>query len=93
MSKDFAVLLPSLTGFLNGTAQATLLDGLRTLQVPIGPSYLGAYFKGSWRGPWLEIALRAMDASTMLRVNIVGLGSCQAALLQAPVSFDASAPK
>ena len=60
---------------------------------PMGRSYLGAYFRGPWRAGAREIALRAMDASTLVRVNVVGLGSCHAALIKAPVTFQATAPK
>ena len=60
---------------------------------PMGRSYLSAYFRGSWRGGAREVALRALDASTLVRVNVVGLGSCQAALLKAPVTFDATSAK
>ena len=58
----------------------------------MGRSYLSAYFQTVGRGGAREIALRAIDASTQIRVNVVGLGSCQAALIKAPVTFDASAP-
>lgn len=54
---------------------------------PMGRSYLSAYFRGSWRGAAREAALRALDASTLVRVNVVGVGSCQAGLVKAPVTF------
>ena len=61
---------------------------------PMGRSYLDAYFRGSWRGNAREAALRAVDASTLVRVNVVGRGSCSAALIKAPVLFyEATAPK
>ncbi len=59
---------------------------------PMGRSYLISYFHGSWRANAREIASRALDASTSIRVNVVGVGSCQAALIKAPVTFDSSAP-
>ncbi len=58
----------------------------------MGRSYLSAYFATVGRGGAREIALRAIDASTQIRVNVVGLGSCHAALIKAPVTFDASTP-
>lgn len=60
---------------------------------PMGRSYLSAYFKGPWRGNVREATLRVMDASTIIRVNVVGRGSCQAALIKAPVTFDATSPR
>jgi hypothetical protein len=53
----------------------------------MGRSYLGAYFRGSWRGEAREAALRALDAITLIRVDVVGSGSCHAALIKAPVTF------
>jgi hypothetical protein len=61
--------------------------------VPMGRSYLGSYIRGPWRGNAREIALRAMDASTAIRVDIVGSGSCHAALIKAPITFDAAPPR
>ena len=60
---------------------------------PMGRSYLSAYFRGPWRGPAREVALRAVDAITLLRVNVIGSGSCQAALIKAPVTFQEAAAK
>lgn len=60
---------------------------------PMGRSYLSAYFRGSWRGGAREAALRALDASTLIRVNVAGLGSCQAGLVKAPVTFHETTPK
>lgn len=60
---------------------------------PMGRSYLSAYYRGSWRGNARETALRALDASTLIRVNVVGVGSCQAGLTKAPVTFEAISPK
>ena len=60
---------------------------------PMGRSYLSAYFRGPWRGGAREAALRAVDASTLIRVNVVGLGGCQAALIKAPVTFQATSPR
>jgi hypothetical protein len=60
---------------------------------PMGRSYLSAYFWGSKRGGIREAVLRAVDASTLIRVAVVGLGSCRAALINAPVTFDTSSPR
>ena len=60
---------------------------------PMGRSYLSAHFKGPWRGNVREATLRAMDASTLIRVNVVGRGSCSAALIKAPVTFDATSSR
>ncbi len=59
---------------------------------PMGRSDLGSYFRGPWRGGQREAVLRALDASTLIRVDIVKRGSCQAALIKAPVTFDAASP-
>jgi hypothetical protein len=59
----------------------------------MGRSYLSSYYRGPWRGMAREAASRALDASTQIRVNVVGLGSCQAALIKAPVTFEAIAPR
>jgi len=59
---------------------------------PMGRSYLNSYFRGAWRGITREATLRAVDASTSIRVNVVGLGSCQAALIKAPVTFQPASP-
>ena len=60
---------------------------------PMGRSFLNSYFPGAWRGIRREATLRAVDASTLIRANVVGLGSCQAALVKAPVTFGASSPR
>lgn len=60
---------------------------------PMGRSFLNSYFRGAWRGITREATLRAVDASTLIRVNVVGLGSCQAALIKAPVTFEPTPPK
>ena len=60
---------------------------------PMGRSYLNSYFRGAWRGVAREVTLRAVDASTLIRVNVIGLGSCQAALIKAPVTFEATSPR
>lgn len=60
---------------------------------PMGRSYLISYFRGPWHGGARETASRALDASTLIRVNVVGLGSCQAALIKAPVTFEATSPR
>lgn len=57
---------------------------------PMGRSHLGAYFRGPWRGELREAALRALDASTRIRVDVFKRGSCQAALMKAPVTFNAT---
>lgn len=54
---------------------------------PMGRSYIGSYFRGPWRGNAREAALRALDAITLIRVDVVGSGSCHAALINAPVTF------
>jgi hypothetical protein len=54
---------------------------------PMGRSYLSAYFRGPWRGAERETALRALDANTLIRVDILKRGSCQAVLVKGPVSF------
>ena len=54
---------------------------------PMGRSYLGSYFRGPWRGDAREAAFRALDAITLIRVDVVGSGSCHAALIKAPVTF------
>ena len=56
----------------------------------MGRSYLGSYFRGPWRGALREAALRALDASTLIRVDVVKRGSCHAALIKAPVTFEAT---
>ncbi len=60
---------------------------------PMGRSYLISYFRGPWRDRAREAASRALDASTLIRVNVVGLGSCQAALIRAPVTFQTTSPR
>lgn len=55
---------------------------------PFGRSYLGSYFRGPWRGATREAALRTLDASTLIRVDVVKRGSCHAALIEAPVTYD-----
>ena len=59
---------------------------------PMGRSYLGAYFQGPWRGAAREAALRTLDANTLVRVDVLKRGSCQAALIKAPVTFEAISP-
>ncbi|MGP1680592.1 MAG: hypothetical protein ACTS6J_25995 [Burkholderiales bacterium] len=59
---------------------------------PMGRSYLGSYFRGPWRGDLREAALRALDANTLIRVDVVKRGRCQAALIKAPVKFEAASP-
>ena len=56
--------------------------------VPItGRSSLNLYFRGPWHGSAREAAFRAIDANTRIRVDVVGQGSCQAALIKAPIKF------
>jgi hypothetical protein len=59
---------------------------------PMGRSYLGFYFRGPWRGAAREAALRTLDANTLVRVDVLKRGSCQAALIKAPVTFEAISP-
>ena len=59
---------------------------------PMGRSNLGAYYRGSWKGAAREAALRALDAETLIRVDVVGRGSCHATLIKAPVTFEAISP-
>jgi hypothetical protein len=59
---------------------------------PMGRSYLGSYFRGPWLGAVRESALRTLDASTRIRVDVVKRGSCHAALIKAPVTFEATSP-
>ena len=59
----------------------------------VGRSFLGSYFHGPWHGASREAALRALDANALLRVLVVGGGSCQAALIKAPISFEATSPR
>jgi hypothetical protein len=60
---------------------------------PMGRSFLSSYFRGPWHGDARETALRAVDANTLIRVDVVGGGSCQAALIKAPVTFEVISPK
>jgi hypothetical protein len=60
---------------------------------PMGRSHLSFYFRGRWRGHTREAALRALDDSARIRVDVVGQGSCEAALLNAPVRFTPLPPK
>lgn len=53
----------------------------------MGRSHLGSYFHDTWRGEAREAALRALDANTLIRVDVVGSGSCHAALTNAPIAF------
>ncbi len=57
---------------------------------PMGRSYLSSYFRGPWRGAQREAALRTLDASTLIRVDVLKRGSCHAALVKAPVEFEAT---
>ncbi len=60
---------------------------------PMGRSNLGFYFRGPWRGAIREAALRALDATTLVRVDVLKRGSCHAGLVKAPVMFDETSPK
>lgn len=53
----------------------------------MGRSDLGSHFRGRWSGGEREIALRALDAITQIRVNVLEGGSCHAALIKGPVTF------
>lgn len=53
----------------------------------MGRSDLGSYFRGPWTAKQRETALRALDASTSIHVDVVKRGSCQAALIKAPVTY------
>lgn len=53
----------------------------------MGRSHMGSYFRGPWVGGAREVALRALDAITLVRVNLVGGGSCQAQLIKGPLTF------
>jgi hypothetical protein len=56
--------------------------------VPLmGRSHLGGYFRGPWRGAERETALRGLDAAARIRVDVVGSGTCQAALIKGPINF------
>ncbi len=54
---------------------------------PMGRSDLGSHFRGRWSGGERETALRALDAITQIRVNVLGGGSCHATLIKGPVTF------
>ena len=58
-----------------------------------GRSYLSLYFPGKWADRERETALIAIDASTRIRVDVVGAGSCQAGLVKAPITFTPAFPK
>lgn len=60
---------------------------------PMGRSFLGNYFQGAWHRDARETALRALDAVTRIRVDVVGRGSCHAALVGAPVTFREVPPR
>ena len=60
---------------------------------PMGRSYLGSYFRGPWRGDAREAVFRALDANTLIRVDVIESGTCQAALIKAPVTFEAISPR
>ncbi len=53
----------------------------------MGRSSLNLYYHGSWRGPGGEAAFRAIDSSTRIRVDVVGQGSCDAALIKGPIRY------
>lgn len=54
---------------------------------PMGRSDMGSYFRGPWVAGVREVALRGLDAITRIRVNVVGSGSCQAAVIKGPITF------
>jgi hypothetical protein len=53
----------------------------------MGRSHLGGYFRGPWQGAQRETALRELDAAAHIRVDVVGSGTCQAALIKGPITF------
>jgi hypothetical protein len=59
---------------------------------PMGRSYLSSYYRGSQRSDLREAALRALDENTLIRVDVVRRGGCQAALIKAPIKFEATSP-
>ena len=59
----------------------------------VGRSFLSSYFRGPWHGAERETALRALDTVTIIKILVVGGGSCQAALTQAPITFNSISPK
>jgi hypothetical protein len=59
---------------------------------PMGRSSLGLYYRGPWKGLQREAALRELDADTVIRADVVGRGSCHAALIKAPIKFEALSP-
>jgi len=60
---------------------------------PMGRSYLISYFGGPWRREAREAMARTVDSDTQIRIDVVGRGSCHAALVGAPVRFDALSPR
>jgi hypothetical protein len=60
---------------------------------PMGRSNLGSYLRGPWRGDTREAVFRTLDTNTLIQVDVVGRGSCQAALIKAPVTFQAISPR
>ena len=60
---------------------------------PMGRSYLGSYFRGAWSGAARETALRTLDGNTLVRVDVLKRGSCQAVLVKAPVTFESTSQK
>jgi hypothetical protein len=60
---------------------------------PMGRSNLGLYYRGLWKGPRREAALRELDADTVIRVDVVGRGSCHAGLTKSPIRFEALSPR
>jgi len=59
---------------------------------PMGRSNLNSYFRGSQRSDLRDAALRALDENTLIRVDVVKRGSCQAALIRAPIKFETTSP-
>jgi hypothetical protein len=58
----------------------------------MGRSDLGSYFRGPWSGPQREAILRTLDTTTRIRVDVVKRGTCKAALIKAPVTFEPNPP-
>lgn len=59
----------------------------------VGRSFLSSYYRGLWHGAARETALQALDAATIIKVLVVGGGSCQAGLVQSPITFDGVSSK
>jgi len=58
----------------------------------MGRSDMGSYFRGPWSGPLREAMLRQLDRTTRIRVDVVKRGTCKAALIKAPVTYEPIRP-